>query len=93
MTTLRGAGLTSSAIDEVLLLSRTDGLVVWDLRESSYSAVAASWAAHRVTEELRSGTRAGAWLGVSSRRAAARGADAQVDPELHEHMATVQTES
>ena len=95
MTTLRGAGLTSSAIDEVLLLSRTDGLVVWDLRESSYSAVAASWAAHRVTEELRSGTRAGrAWLGVHlASSGCARLTDAQVDPELHEHMATVQTES
>ena len=79
----------------MLLLSRTDGLVVWDLRESSYSAVAASWAAHRVTEELRSGTRAGrAWLGVHlASSGCARLTDAQVDPELHEHMATVQTES
>lgn len=57
MTTNRGFLATSGAIDEMLLLSRLDGLIVWDLRESTYSAAAASWAAHREG-------RTRPWLGV-----------------------------
>ena len=43
MTTIRGAVSTAGAVDELLLLSRLDALVIWDLKDSSYSAVAASF--------------------------------------------------
>ena len=48
MVTNRGAIATAGAVDEMLLLARTDALIVWDFKDSTYSAAAASWAAHRV---------------------------------------------
>ena len=76
MTTVRGAA-TSGAIDEMLLLSRLDGLIVWDLKDSTFSAAAASWGTH-----LR--TRSRPWLGV---HLVAEGCacvkDSDVEPATH----------
>ena len=88
MVTTRGALATAGAVDEMLLLERTDGIVVWDLKESTYSASAASWAARRAgghaagagSERTRR-----AWLGV---HIASRGCEqipnALVDPPVHD---------
>ena len=46
MTTMRNSGSTIGALDEILLLARADALIVWNLVDSTYSAVAASWATH-----------------------------------------------
>lgn len=77
MTTVRGAVATSGAIDEMLLLSRLDGLIVWDLKDSTFSAAAASWGTH-----LR--TRSRPWLGV---HLVAEGCacvkDSDVEPATH----------
>ena len=58
----RGAAKTVRALDELLVLARSDALLIWDLRISTYSAVAASWAAHRAAGQPRKRTRP--WLGV-----------------------------
>ena len=86
MVTTRGALATAGAVDEMLLLERTDGIVVWDLKDSTYSAAAASWAAHRARGDT---TGAGseqtrrAWLGVHiASRGCERIPDDQVDPAV-----------
>ena len=44
----RGAARArEGALDELLILARTNAMVVCDLKDSTYSAVASSWAAHR----------------------------------------------
>ena len=90
MTTIRGMVATMGAVDEMLLLSRLDGLVIWDLKDSTYSAVSASWAAHQVgvePAERREQTRR-PWLGVHvAASSCARLADAEVEPPAHEKVA------
>ena len=88
MVTTRGALATAGAVDDMLLLARTDGLIVWDLKDSSYSATAASWAAHRAggqsSHDGDHGRRHRAWLGVHvASRGCQRLADAEVEPPAH----------
>jgi hypothetical protein len=82
MTTMRGAVSTSGAVDEMLLLARSDALVVYDLVDSTYSAAAASWAAHRVGQTSARASRT--WLGVYvASQGCTRLPDAEVDPPTH----------
>ena len=86
MTTVRGSVSTAGAVDEMMLLTRLDGLIVWDLKDSSYSAVAASWAAHRSRSPMAEAARP--WLGVhASSTGCTRIPDAEIDPPAHEKMA------
>ena len=62
----RGAARArEGALDELLILARTNAMVVCDLKDSTYSAVASSWAAHRaagtITRWSRVGTRPAPW--------------------------------
>jgi hypothetical protein len=87
MTTVRGAVATGGAVDEMLLLSRLDGLIVWDLKDSTYSAVAASWTAHRVGGQRVASASASQrpWMGVhTTSNACERLNDAQVEPPAHD---------
>ena len=81
MVTARGDLATGGAIDEMLLLARTDALVVWDLADSTYSAAAASWAVHRAGGQRAQHERSRTWLGVYfASRACERVPDADVEP-------------
>ena len=51
-----------AGLSELLVLARADALLVWNLRYSTYSAVAATWAAHRGAGQPL--TRSRHWLGV-----------------------------
>lgn len=85
MTTKRGVVATTGAVHEMLLLARTDGIIVWDFEDSTYSAVAASWAAHHVNQK-KGGERR--WLGVHlASRGCERVPDALVDPHVSKAMA------
>ena len=82
MAAIRGALATLGAVDEMLLLARTDGLVVWDLADSTYSAAAASWAAHRAGRQPAHAS-GRTWLGVHvASRSCAQLPDAEVDPAI-----------
>ena len=89
MTTIRGAVSTAGAVDEMLLLTRLDGLIVWDLKDSTYSAVAASWAAHRVGIQPEATLRQPRkWLGVyTTIHGCVRIPDAEVEPPAHKRVA------
>ena len=83
MTSVRGYVSTRGALDEMLLLARSDAMVVWDLRVSSYSAVAASWAVHRAAGQDVIGERPRPWLGVHIvDEGCARMPDDEVDPPV-----------
>ena len=87
MVTTRGAVATAGAVDEMLLLARTDAVIVWDLTDSTYSAAAASWAAHRAGGQRVNSTSARPWLGVYVvSRGCQRIPDADVDPPTHKQM-------
>jgi hypothetical protein len=83
MYTVRSSAATTGALDEMLLLSRgSDGLVVWDLEESSFSAVVASWAAHLARSGAAPDGRR-RWLGVHVvSRGCKRIPDEEVDPAV-----------
>ena len=86
MTTSRGALATVGAVDELLLLARLDGLVVWDLTDSTYSAAAASWAAHRVGGQptVHGAERTRPWMGVHvASRGCERLPDVEAEPPVH----------
>ena len=86
MITLRGTLATAGAVDEMLLLARADAIVVWDLLDSTYSATAASWAAHRAGGQRidADAARKRAWVGVYvASRGCKRIPDAEVDPPTH----------
>ena len=51
-----------AALSELLVLARADALLVWNLRYSTYSAVGATWAAHRAAGQPLARSRY--WLGV-----------------------------
>lgn len=79
MTSPRGSLTIGGALDELLLLARTDAIVAWDLQLSSYSAVAASWATHRAGGQA--GERTRPWLGVHAvASGCSRIADNEVEP-------------
>jgi hypothetical protein len=57
----RSQASTTMALEELLLLARVNALVVYDFYYSSYSGVAASWAAHAAGGQS---ARSLPWLGV-----------------------------
>jgi len=72
------------AFEELLVLVRADALLVWDLRLSTFSAAAASWAAHNAAGMAQ---RTRAWLGVFCVRCnCKRIPDAEVQPEMRGRM-------
>ena len=78
MAKKRGVIATAGALDEMLILARTDAIIVWDLEDSTYSAVAASWAAHRVH------SRSSQWHGVYIvSQGCKRIPDEMVEPPAH----------
>ena len=53
------------ALDELVVLSRSDAIIVWSMGSSSYSMVAATWAAHRAGgQDLARSNPNQDWLGV-----------------------------
>jgi hypothetical protein len=73
----------AGALDELLLLSRLDALIVWDLKDSTYSAAAASWAAHRAAGQRHGAARPRPWRGVYSvARGCTRIPDREVEPAV-----------
>ena len=83
-STIRGNATTAGALEEMLLLARADAIIVWDMVDSTYSAVAASWAAHRAAGQ-RSNRRA--WMGVFDvSKGCKRVPDEQVEPPTHWHF-------
>ena len=84
MVTRRGSLATQGALDELLILARTNAMVVWDLKDSTYSAVASSWAAHRAAGQSRGGGRTSRpWWGVYLvAHGCQRVPDAEVEPRM-----------
>ena len=75
----RSAKVTSNALEEMLILARTDGMIVWDLAHSTYSGVAAAWATHRAGGQPAA--RSHPWLGVfAARTKCAHVPDYDVEP-------------
>ena len=78
----RGAAATVLALEELLVLARSDALLVWDLHYSTFSAVAAAWAAHGAGgQPPRARPRLGIFL-VGRGGNCTRVPDGQVEPPL-----------
>ena len=83
MTTRRGQLATGGALNEMLLLARMDGLIVWDLQDSTYSTAAASWATHRAAGQPLREESSRPWLGVHAvANGCKRVPDALIEPGL-----------